>query len=157
MPLLDPPPQDWTRLAQWLARHYPDVPEIGADALHAWVHDPTRQPPLLLDIRSADEQAVSTLPGACCVSNAAQARRAVRESLPGEIVVYCAVGVRSVRLARTLLREGLRVLNLSGAIFGWANRGYPLVKGSAPATHAHPYDARWGILLAPEHRAKVIE
>jgi rhodanese-related sulfurtransferase len=154
--LLDPPLPDWAQLARWLARHYPEVPQIDADALHAWLHDPARQPPLLLDIRSPDEQAVSTLPGARCVANAAQARRAVYESLAREIVVYCAVGVRSVRLARTLLRGDLHVLNLSGAIFGWANRGYPLVKGGAPAAYVHPYDSRWEILLAPERRANVI-
>jgi rhodanese-related sulfurtransferase len=154
---LDPPPPDWARLAAWLARRYPDVPTIDADALLAWIHDPTREPPLLIDIRSADEQAISTLPGAQCVRDAAGARRAVRESLPRQVVVYCAVGVRSARLARSLQRDGLRVLNLAESIFGWANRGYPLVTHGAPTDRVHPYGAKWAVLLSAARRAAVID
>ena len=157
MRFFDLPPRDWEGLGDWLARRYPDVPAISADALHAWINDPTREPPLLLDIRSADEQAISTLPGARCVRDAADARRAVRESLPRQVVVYCAVGVRSARLARTLRRDGLRVLNLVESIFGWANRGYPLVTRGAPTDRVHPYDAKWAVLLAAARRAAVID
>jgi rhodanese-related sulfurtransferase len=154
---LDPPPYDWARHAAWLARRYPDVPTIDPEALLAWLDDPTRQPPLLLDIRSAGEQAISTLPGARCVRNAADARRAVRETPPRQVVVYCAAGVRSARLARTLRRDGIRALNLVESIFGWANRGYPLVAQGVPTHRVHPYDAKWATLLSAERRAAVID
>lgn len=139
-----------------MRRHYPDVPTIAADALHAWLADPARESPLLLDFRGADEQAVSTLPGAQCVRDTTGAQRAVRENIPGPVVVYCAVGVRSARLAQTLLRDGVRVFNLEESIFGWANRGFPLVHEERRATHVHPFDDNWAVLLAPERRAKVI-
>lgn len=64
------------------------------------------------------------------------------------IVVYCSVGVRSSALAEKLIRAGYRnVSNLGGSIFEWANLGYPLVRGGAPTTRVHPYDANWGRLL----------
>jgi len=157
MRLFDPPPRDWLQLADWLARRYPDVPAVSADALHAWMNDPTREPPLLLDIRSAGEQEVSTLPGAHCVRSAADARRAIRASLPRTIVAYCAVGVRSARLVRTLRREGHAAFNLAESIFGWANRGYPLAARGAPATRVHPFDAKWAALLAAERRETLID
>jgi rhodanese-related sulfurtransferase len=139
-----------------MRRQYPDVPTIAADALHAWLADPARESPLLLDFRSADEQAITTLPGAQCVRDTTSARRAVRENTPGPVVVYCAVGVRSARLARTLLRDGVRVFNLEESIFGWANRGYPLVHDHGPAARVHPFDDKWAVLLDPERRAKLV-
>ena len=157
MKLFDPPPRDWVKLADWLARRYPDVPAVSADALHAWMNDPTREPPLLLDIRSPGEQDVSTLPGAHCVRSAADARRAIRASLPRTIVAYCAVGVRSARLVRTLRREGHAAFNLAESIFGWANRGYPLVVRGAPTDRVHPFDAKWAALLAAERRQTLID
>ena len=140
-----------------MRRQYPDVPTIAADALYAWFADPARESPLLLDFRSADEQALSTLPGAQCVRDTPSAQRAVRENTPGPVVVYCAVGVRSARLARTLLRDGVRVFNLEESIFGWANRGYPLEHDHGPAVRVHPFDNQWAALLAPERRAKLVD
>jgi rhodanese-related sulfurtransferase len=139
-----------------MRRQYPDVPTIAADALRTWLDDPARESPLLLDFRSADEQALGTLPGAQCVRDTASAQRAVRENTPGPVVVYCAVGVRSARLAQTLLRDGVRAFNLEESIFGWANRGYPLVHDRRPVTHVHPFNDTWAVLLDPERRANVI-
>ena len=50
------------------------------------------------------------------------------------------------------------VANLEGSIFAWANEDRPLVQGDgegagAPTSLVHPYDADWGNLVAPEHRA----
>lgn len=157
MPIPSPPsapPPDWDGLARWLAQWYPEVPAISVADLDTWLRDARRAPPLLLDRREVDEQAVSTLPGAICVASDAAARRALaggdRER---PIVVYCAVGVRSAQLARALQRGGhTRVLNLAGSIFAWANAGLPLVSGGAPAFRVHPYDATWSALLAPERR-----
>jgi rhodanese-related sulfurtransferase len=70
------------------------------------------------------------------------------------IVVYCAVGVRSARLARALAAAGAAsVLNLRGGIFDWANRGLPLAGPSGPAQRVHGYDAQWQVLLTPDLRA----
>ena len=64
------------------------------------------------------------------------------------IVVYCAVGVRSARLARALSAAGAkRVLNLRGGLFDWGNRGLPLAGPSGPVRRVHGYDAEWAKLL----------
>ena len=46
-----------------------------------------------------------------------------------------------------------RVMNLDGAIFEWATRGYPLYAGDERVTQVHPYDGTWGRLLDPSLRA----
>jgi rhodanese-related sulfurtransferase len=120
--------------------------------------EPSPAPPLLLDYRSTAEQAVSTLPGACCVTGEADAARVVAaHGWQRPVVVYCAVGVRSTRLAAMLQRAGCAdVFNLERSIFGWANAGLPLARGLHPARQVHPYDAAWAVLLDADRRAPVL-
>lgn len=150
-----PPPADWAGLSAWLGRWYADVPVIGVDELARWLANAARRPPTLVDIRTPAEQAVSTLPGARCVTSEAEGRAlATRFPRDTSIVAYCAVGVRSARLARALQHDGCtRVFNLDGSIFAWASRGLPLVCGDARAHRVHPFDATWGRLLDPALRA----
>jgi rhodanese-related sulfurtransferase len=153
------PPADWAGLAAWLAGRYPDVRSIGVDALAAWLADGARPRPWLVDCRSAEEQAISTLPDAHRVNSPEDGVAAAAAFAPDHpIVVYCAVGVRSSRLANRLLKAGhTEVLNLEGAIFAWANRGLPLTGPGGQTTQlVHPYDATWCALLAPERRAALL-
>lgn len=149
------PPRDWNGLARWLAQWYPEVRNLPVASLAAWLADATRAPPLVIDIRSAGEQAVSTLPGAVCATTQPEAiELAAAHDRARPIVAYCAVGVRSARLASTLQRAGCTdVYNLERSIFGWANAGLPLVRGSQPVRVVHPYDAGWAALLAADARA----
>ncbi len=149
------PPRDWNGLARWLAQWYPEVRNLPVAALAAWLADTTRAPPLLVDIRSAEEQAVSTLPGAVCATTERAAMRLATAHGCGQpVVVYCAVGVRSARLACVLQRAGCTaVYNLERSIFGWANAGLPLVRGTQPVREVHRYDADWAVLLATDARA----
>ena len=73
------------------------------------------------------------------------------------VVTYCSVGYRSSRAAEQLARAGYaNVANLEGSAFAWANEGRPLVDARGRATSVvHPYDANWGKLLEPRHRAPV--
>jgi rhodanese-related sulfurtransferase len=143
------PPRDWNGLARWLAQWYPEVRNLPVAALAAWLADASRAPPLIVDIRSAEEQAVSTLPGAVCATTSREAMRFLARQDRGQpVVVYCAVGVRSARLASTLQRAGCTdVHNLERSIFGWANAGLPLLRGPHPVGEVHPYDADWAPLL----------
>ena len=149
------PPVDVAGLASWLARHFDDVESIDVPALAQWLADPTRARPVLVDVRAPAEQAVSTLAGALCVApedDPADVLRRAGTDLP--IVVYCAVGVRSARLARALSAAGAkRVLNLRGGLFDWANRGLPLAGPSGPPRRVHGYDAEWAMLLDPRLQA----
>lgn len=151
------PRPDWAEIHHWLRENFPDVRHLSVDEVAAWRADAGRTPPLLLDIRSGVEQAVSWIPGARCARSEAQALAEIPE-LPKDtpIVTYCAVGVRSARLAHILRNAGFSsVANLEGGIFAWANRGLPLENAAGPETAAHPYDEHWGVLLESAKRSTI--
>lgn len=143
---------DWAAIDRWVARQHPGLPTIEVEALAAWLADPGRRPPVLLDVRAAAEFAVSRLPGARLAPTLEGARAAldaVGHDAP--IVAYCSVGVRSARLVEALVAAGWsQARNLRGSLFAWANRGLPLVDALGPSHLVHPYDATWGRLLDPQ-------
>jgi len=65
------------------------------------------------------------------------------------VIVYCAVGYRSEKIAEKLRAAGFSdVHNVYGGIFEWVNRGYPVVDADgAPTTAVHAYSRLWGIWL----------
>jgi len=44
-------------------------------------------------------------------------------------------------------------VNVKGSIFAWANEGRLMVNTSGPTDQVDPFDADWGHLLDPSHRA----
>lgn len=139
----------WRGVFRLVERDFPNTPHVTVDDLAGWLQDRSRAQPVLLDVREEAEFAVSHLPGA---------RRIPPEgALPAEIlalprstpiVVYCSVGYRSARSVAPLQAAGFtHVYNLRGSVFAWANAGHPLVRGSEPTRHVHPYDRLWGQLL----------
>jgi rhodanese-related sulfurtransferase len=142
-----------------IRERFPRVAQISSDTLAAWLLRPRSSRPLLLDIRAADEFAVSHLQGAkradlTPADLAAIRATALRSGRP--VVVYCSVGYRSSAFASALaadpgvgVTDTLRCYNLEGGIFRWANEARPLYRGSARVQQVHPYDAKWGRLLAP--------
>lgn len=153
----------WDRVLGEVRGRFPTVRHIQVDSLVAWLGDATRPPPLLLDVRTPEEFAVSHLPGAMRVQTVAEARAALRRALaagerppaaadapyPYSIVTYCSVGWRSSELAAQLVADGIatEVVNLEGSIFAWANAGHPVVQNGQPANRVHPFDRHWGQLL----------
>ena len=79
-----------------------------------------------------------------------------------QVVCYCSVGYRSSALAQELLSEmrkpayeeiksKIRIYNLEGSIFKWANEGKDLEDNRGrKTTVAHPYSSLWGKLLNAE-------
>jgi rhodanese-related sulfurtransferase len=107
---------------------------------------------VLLDVRTADEYAVSHLRGAIHVppDSRSAAEIAVRAGgLDGKIVVaYCSIGLRSarllVRIGQGLKERGATELhNLQGGAFRWRNERRDLVKGNAPTRDIHQYNVLW--------------
>lgn len=150
----------WRAVARDLDARFADVPTTTTAALAARLADSTGPPPLLLDARTEVEYAVSHLPGARRVDPDAEAADLAASLADVDrkrpVVVYCSVGVRSAGVARRLREAGFeRVENLEGSIFRWAGEGRPVVRDGEPVDEVHPYDAVWGRLLAPEHRAEV--
>ncbi|MDX2194248.1 MAG: rhodanese-like domain-containing protein [Gemmatimonadales bacterium] len=108
----------------------------------------------LVDARSEPEYRASRIPGAMRLDPDAGGLDQL-PLLPGEpVVVYSSVGGRGTALARVLVARGFtRVGQLSGGVFGWANRGGPLVTGvGVPTARVHPVGGVWSVLLGPEHR-----
>ena len=129
-------------------RAYPAVPQLDTETLAGWMVAP--QPPLLIDVRSTKEYAVSHLQGAVNLQKAEQIAAAIQTHRPGRTVLYCSVGFRSSRLADILAAKGATNLwNLEGSIFQWVNEGRPIYCGEMAAQQVHPYGRRWAGLLKP--------
>lgn len=142
---------EWAEVLERIEAEFPGVPRIPPDELERRLAEEGAKRPLLVDTRSAEEFAVSHLPGALHAVSAAEV-----ESLPGyrpdrPLVVYCSVGYRSSALAARLLQRGHpEVLNLEGSIFRWANQGRPLERAGREVRQVHPYSENWGRLLNRE-------
>lgn len=152
--LLRPPrPGDLAKLKQLVHEKFPDVKSISTSDLAQWLGDANRTQPVLIDVRSKEEFAVSHLKGALHRDPAGPVSADLSPS--AAIVVYCAVGYRSAQFARRLQRQGFtNVRNLEGAIFQWANDGLPLYRGAQQVHQVHPYNGKWrGLLKSEFHRS----
>jgi rhodanese-related sulfurtransferase len=128
---------------------FPDVEEITSKELAQLLLDSGSPPPLVLDARSQIEYAVSHIEAATRI-DPLKPDLAVLSTFPKDnpIVVYCAVGYRSAKLAQQLNTAGMkRIYNLSGGIFQWANEGRLMFRDDHLTQVVHPYNAIWGKLL----------
>jgi rhodanese-related sulfurtransferase len=147
----------WTQVNLWIDLRFADVPSISTVQLASLLSPANSQgqAPLLLDVRTAPEYAISHLPGAKHVETeqvldfAEGSQTLLDRAYP--IVVYCSVGVRSAQAVRDLQLAGFtQVKNLRGSIFQWANEGRALQGGP----QVHPYNAQWGQLLRADLRSE---
>ena len=140
-------------LAPLISLRFPDSPFIEAATLEAWMEDDSAVELHLLDVRTAEEYAVSHLRGAVHVDPEQPERDSAPPADRAVVVVYCSVGYRSAAFVEELLARGVGdVYNLDGGIFAWANDGRPLVRDGDPAQRVHPYDALWGHFLRRDLR-----
>ena len=130
-----------------------DVPTIDTATLATKLRG--KDPPLLLDVRTAAEFAVSHLPHAIHVEPDADPVAAVADLPKGRLIVtYCSVGWRSAEHAARLQAAGRRVRNLVGSAFRWVNEGRPLQDAEGgKVTVVHPFNEVWGYLVEPARRA----
>ncbi len=141
---------------------FPDIQHLAPEALVALLAASSDRI-VLLDVRTAEEYAVSRLHGAIHAApdgdNAAEiATRA--GGLEDKIVIaYCSVGLRSSRLL-VRLGQGLKVRgatelhNLSGGAFRWRNEQRSLVAAGGQTRNIHPYNVVWRQLLVDPPVAK---
>ncbi len=94
---------------------------LSAPELAAWLADPSRPRPLLLDVREPWEFETCHIAGAVLMTmNSVPARQ---EELDPEtpVVCICHHGARSMQVAAFLERAGFTdVSNLTGGVHGWA-------------------------------------
>lgn len=84
---------------------------------------------LLVDVREADEFAQARIPGAKLVPLSAFAERILELPRDREVVLMCAMGVRSWNAAAFAAQRGYRVFNLAGGIQAWHQQGLPVELG----------------------------
>ena len=148
---------DWNETKELVRTEFPDAPQVSISGL-AKDLETQSIPPLVIDVRDAEEYAVSHLPGAVHAQGS-KLERLVRETgAQRPVVLYCSVGYRSSHETEKLRRKGYsNVSNLEGSIFEWANAGKPLVRGGPqsqiPTDAVHPFNETWGVLLDTEHRS----
>ncbi len=99
----------------------------------------------ILDVRDANEFEVSHLKGALRYDES------LLESLDPKapILVYCTVGIRSNKLAKTLRDQGFnKIIELQDGLIGWSNAQLPLVNSVNQSTDSiHVYNQYFGNLL----------
>jgi rhodanese-related sulfurtransferase len=135
----------WLFLKGMIRLRFPGVQPISIAQLAEWLA--ASAPPLLWDVRTPAEYAVSHLPSADLVTGDAIAASAdLSPDTP--IVVYCSVGYRSAAIAAQLQAAGFQqVFNLEGSIFEWANQHRPIYANGQIVHQVHPYNRYWGKLL----------
>ncbi|MEO1368665.1 MAG: rhodanese-like domain-containing protein [Acidobacteriota bacterium] len=133
---------------------FPAAPQLSTSDFHRRLEAGERF--VVLDVRTADEFAVSHLPGAIRVDpSSPPALPAAVADLANDttVVAYCAVGWRSSKWVEGLRRQGVDAVNLEGSIFQWIAEDRPVERGGRPVTVVHPYSQPWAWLVDPEHRA----
>ena len=152
--------QSLTTIGHQLKRDFPDVAVVDDANLQRKLIESEKT--ILVDVRTAEEFAVSHLPDAIRVDPDAGADdllAAIPDRLDGrDVVFYCSVGVRSTILAaRTysaLKAKSVRsIANLSGGIFAWHNHKRTLIGMNGNVTDwLHPYDDQWGKMASRKDR-----
>ncbi|WP_417746991.1 rhodanese-like domain-containing protein [Rosistilla oblonga] len=123
----------------------PAVETISTAELHAAMNS-SQSPPVLVDVRSDAERAVSRIPGA--ISHQEFEASSDDKFAGRRVVTYCTVGGRSYMYARRLAASGIDAANYRDSILGWCRAGLPLESPDGDATNAvHPY---WRIFHVPD-------
>ncbi len=155
----DPRSKGMDGMRALVRERFPEVRQLAPGELVRWLADTNRPRPILLDVRTPAEFAVSHLPGARQIDPGISGEE-LAATLPPDrpVVVYCSVGYRSSDCATRLVRAGFtNVANLEGSIFQWANDGHPLEREGREVREVHPYNRTFGRLLRPELRPTKVE
>lgn len=100
--------------------------QISAEDLHQWLQDPTREKPLLLDVREPWEFERCRIEGSQLVPMREIPASAATLDPDRQTVVICHHGVRSAQVAMFLEHSGFgNVINLQGGVAAWAQRVDP--------------------------------
>ena len=102
--------------------------QINPSELHAWLDDPSRDKPVLLDVREPWEYERARIDGSRLVPMREVPARVAEIDDDKEVVAICHHGGRSMQVAMFLERQGFRrVHNLMGGIDAWSRTVDPSV------------------------------
>ena len=102
------------------------IREIAPAELAVWRADGNREPPVVVDVREPWELACCALPDVVHVPMREVPGRVGELPRERDVVVVCHHGVRSLQVARYLVRLGFdTVWNLTGGMAAWADQVDP--------------------------------
>jgi rhodanese-related sulfurtransferase len=102
--------------------------QITPAQLKAWLEDPSREKPVLLDVREPWEYQKARIEGSQLVPMREIPGRVSELDGNKEVVAICHHGGRSMQVAMFLEKQGFkRVHNLMGGIDGWSRSVDPAV------------------------------
>jgi rhodanese-related sulfurtransferase len=102
--------------------------QINPTQLRAWLDDPDRDKPMLLDVREPWEHERARIEGSRLVPMREVPARVAEIDDDKEVVAICHHGGRSMQVAMFLERQGFkRVHNLMGGIDAWSRTVDPSV------------------------------
>lgn len=133
---------------------FPTVEHISIAEFEQRLHTTTPAETLIIDVRKTEEFAVSHLKHAVNLENSEAILELAQQQQAEQIIIYCSVGYRSAKMARTLEQQGWDdVVNLEGSIFEWANSGRPVFLADEEVEVVHPFDQFWGQLLNQQYHS----
>jgi rhodanese-related sulfurtransferase len=95
------------------------------------VPDPLPQGLVLLDVREPVEWDSGHIAGALHIPMMSIPERLAAIPDGGPVVVVCAVGSRSARVAAFLQQQGLDAYNLAGGMVAWQRAGRPVTRSAS--------------------------
>ena len=102
--------------------------QISPAELAAWLADPTREQPFLLDVREPWEYDKARIPGSQLLPMGEVAARLGEIHEGKDVVAICHHGGRSMQVAMFLEKSGFaRVHNLAGGVDAWSRTVDPSV------------------------------
>ena len=133
---------------------FKDVRQVTPVELVAWMRDPSRPPPLLIDARPPAQFQLSHIAGAVEIDpTAPDLAPLVNVARDIPLVVYDGPGVVSAAMVQALVTAGFsRVSSLDGGLFRWVNEGMPVTNDQGPAAKVDPVNRWWGRLLKGRYR-----
>ena len=116
---------------------FPEVPDITAQEAMGLMK---QGKVVLVDIRDAEEQEVSMLPGAVTEEEFL----AKLDKYPGQrVVAYCTISYRSGKFASKMRKKGVDMYNLKGGLLAWVGEGGKVYDKNGETKRIHVYGRRW--------------
>ena len=116
----------------------PTVPEVDVRDLP----DPLPAGLTLLDVREPHEWDSGHIAEAVHIPMRSVPAELASIPANGQVIVVCAVGARSARVAAFLQQQGIDASNLAGGMVAWAHAGRPVSVAGASAADDAQEDGR---------------
>jgi rhodanese-related sulfurtransferase len=100
---------------------------------------------VFVDIREAEEQKVSMIPGAITEEEFRKDPDKYRKHI---VIGYCTISYRSGKLAQKLREQGIVMSNLRGGLLAWVHEGGKVTDSRGETKRIHVYGKKWN--YAPE-------